>query len=88
MQLANNRCRSSQRRLVYVADEDGDMTILKHGKTLAVVSEINCENSIYSTPVATGNTLYIATKSKLLAIQQARLGGSGDHRIDEVKSTL
>jgi outer membrane protein assembly factor BamB len=55
---------------IFVGDEDGDVAILDLGTTLKLIGEVNCENSIYSTPVAVGNTLFVTTKTKLLAIQQ------------------
>jgi outer membrane protein assembly factor BamB len=54
---------------VYVGDEDGDITICKHGKELEIISEINMGNSVYSTPVVANNTLFIANKTHLFAIQ-------------------
>ncbi|MDG1896173.1 MAG: PQQ-binding-like beta-propeller repeat protein [Fuerstiella sp.] len=55
---------------VFVGDEDGEVTILNLGKTSKLIGELSCQNSIYSAPVAVGNTLFVATKSKLLAIRQ------------------
>ena len=34
---------------VYLGDEDGDITVLQHGKELKVVSEQNMGSSVYST---------------------------------------
>ena len=34
---------------VYLGDEDGDVTVLQHGKTLKVVAEQNMGSSVYST---------------------------------------
>ncbi|MBX3411753.1 MAG: PQQ-binding-like beta-propeller repeat protein [Pirellulales bacterium] len=53
---------------VYIGDEDGDITVLKHGKELEIISEINMGNSVYSTPVIANGVLYIANKSHLFAI--------------------
>jgi outer membrane protein assembly factor BamB len=55
---------------VYIGDEDGDITIFKLGTEPEVVAEINMGNSIYSTPIAVGDTLYIANKSHLFAIRE------------------
>jgi outer membrane protein assembly factor BamB len=55
---------------VYVGDEDGDITVCKHGKKLDILSEVNMGNSVYSTPVVANNTLFIANKTHLFAIQQ------------------
>jgi len=53
---------------VYIGDEDGDITVLKHGKELEIISEINMGNSVYSTPVVANGVLYIANKSHVFAI--------------------
>jgi len=55
---------------VYIGDEDGDITIFKLGTEPEVVTEINMGNSVYSTPIAVGDTLYIANKSHLFAIRE------------------
>ena len=53
---------------VYVGDEDGDVAILKAGKTLEVLNEINMGSSIYTTPVVEDGVLYIASRNRLFAI--------------------
>ena len=61
-----------------LGDEDGDIVVLKHdGSKAQVLSEINMDNSVYSTPVACKGVLYIATRTQLFAIE-AKDGGSGD----------
>ena len=55
---------------VYLGDEDGDVVVLKHGKTMEKLVETNMENSVYSTPVAAGGVLYISTRTTLFAIEQ------------------
>jgi outer membrane protein assembly factor BamB len=55
---------------VYIGDEDGDITIFTLGKEPEVLGEINMGNSVYSTPIAVGDTLYIANKSHLFAIRE------------------
>ena len=54
---------------VYIGDEDGDICIFKLGKEMELLGEINMGNSVYSTPIAVGDTLYIANKSHLFAIR-------------------
>ena len=54
---------------VYVGDEDGDVAILKAGKTLEVLNEINMGSSIYTTPVVEDGVLYIASRNRLFAIE-------------------
>ncbi|MFM7184801.1 MAG: PQQ-binding-like beta-propeller repeat protein [Planctomycetota bacterium] len=55
---------------VYIGDEDGDITIFTLGTKPEVLAEINMGNSVYSTPIAVGDTLYIANKSHLFAIRE------------------
>ncbi|HVR75326.1 MAG TPA: PQQ-binding-like beta-propeller repeat protein, partial [Planctomycetota bacterium] len=54
---------------VFLGDEDGDIVVLEHGKTLRVLDEVNMDNSIYSTPVAADGVLYISTRTHLYAIE-------------------
>ena len=53
---------------VYIGDEDGDVAILRAGKTLDVLNEINMGSSVYTTPVAEDGVLYIASRNRLFAI--------------------
>ncbi len=53
---------------VYQADEDGDVAILKHGKTKQLIREINMGSPIYTTPVAHRGVLFVSTRSRLFAI--------------------
>jgi hypothetical protein len=53
---------------VYIGDEDGDVTVFKHGKEKEILSEINMGNSVYTTPVVANGVLYIANKTLLFAI--------------------
>lgn len=59
---------------VYLGDEDGDIAILKAGKNLEVLAEINMGSAVYTTPVSKDGVLYIATRNQLFALQKgARL---------------
>ena len=53
---------------VFLGDEDGDLTVLKAGRVLEVLSEMNFGNSVYGTPVVANGTLFIMTRSHLYAI--------------------
>ena len=55
---------------VYIGDEDGDISIFRLSREKDLLAEINMGNSVYSTPIAVGDTLYIANKSHLFAIKQ------------------
>jgi outer membrane protein assembly factor BamB len=53
---------------VYLGDEDGDVAILATGKEKKLIAEINMGSSVYCTPVAANNTLYVVTRNQLFAI--------------------
>ncbi|MBK7977846.1 MAG: PQQ-binding-like beta-propeller repeat protein [Deltaproteobacteria bacterium] len=53
---------------VYLADEDGDVAVLKHGRELKVLREINMASPIYTTPTAKDGVLYVSTRSRMFAI--------------------
>jgi len=54
---------------VYIGDEDGDVAILKAGKKLEVLAEINMGTAVYTTPVAHDGTLFIVGRTKLFALK-------------------
>jgi outer membrane protein assembly factor BamB len=53
---------------VYLGDEDGDVAILKAGKTKEVLAEINMGSSVYCSPVAANGALYLVNRNTLFAI--------------------
>jgi outer membrane protein assembly factor BamB len=55
---------------VYLGDEDGDITVLQHGKELKVVSEMNMGSSVYSTVVPANGTMFIMNRNQLFAIAE------------------
>ncbi|MBD3674193.1 MAG: PQQ-binding-like beta-propeller repeat protein [Planctomycetaceae bacterium] len=57
---------------VFLGDEDGDVAIFEHGPKKKLLTEIYMENSINSTPIAIGETLYISTRDRLYAIRKDR----------------
>jgi outer membrane protein assembly factor BamB len=54
---------------VYLGDEDGDVVVLEHGKTMKVLHEVNLGSAVYTTPVAHDGTLFILSRTKLFAIR-------------------
>ena len=56
---------------VYLGDEDGDVVILKTGKTKEVLFETNMGSAVYTTPVAKDGVLYIVTRNSLIAISES-----------------
>jgi len=55
---------------VYLGDEDGDIVVVEHGKTLKIVSEQNMGSSVYSTVVPANGTLFVMNRNQLYALQQ------------------
>jgi len=53
---------------VFLGDEDGDMAVLKAGRTKELLDEVNFGNTVYSTPVAANGTLFVMTRSNVYAI--------------------
>ena len=53
---------------VYLGDEDGDIAILRAGKKMELIREINMGNAIYTTPAAGNGVLYVASRTNLFAI--------------------
>jgi outer membrane protein assembly factor BamB len=59
---------------VYLGDEDGDVEVLKAGKTKQVLGTFNMGVSVYSTPVARDGVLYVLARNRLFALQQGAQG--------------
>lgn len=55
---------------VYLGDEDGDITVLQHGKELKVLSEQNMGSSVYSTAVPANGVLYVMNRNQLYALAE------------------
>jgi outer membrane protein assembly factor BamB len=55
---------------LYLGDEDGDVVILREGKALDVIDEINMGSSVYSTPVPANGVLFISTRNQLFALAE------------------
>ena len=53
---------------VFIGDEDGDVAVLKAGKKMELLAEINMDNAVYTTPVAKNGVLYITNRTKLFAV--------------------
>ena len=59
---------------VYLGDEDGDVVVLRAGRELELLSELNLGASVYSTPVARDGVLYILTRNRLWAFKDGVQG--------------
>lgn len=56
---------------VYVADQDGTVSVLSLSKTKKRIAEISMPESVWSSPVFANGVLYLATRSRLYAISGA-----------------
>jgi outer membrane protein assembly factor BamB len=54
---------------VYIGDEDGDIAVLKAGKKMELLHEANMGAAVYTTPVAAGGVIYVASRTTLFAIE-------------------
>jgi outer membrane protein assembly factor BamB len=57
---------------VFLGDEDGDVTVLKHGKVKEVLFEGNMGSSVYSTVVAANGSLFITNRNQLVCISEKK----------------
>jgi outer membrane protein assembly factor BamB len=57
---------------VFIGDEDGDILIFELSKTATVLAEINLGSALYTTPVAANDTIYIANRNRIFAIQEGK----------------
>jgi outer membrane protein assembly factor BamB len=59
---------------VYIGDEDGDITIFKHevSDKIKIIAEINLGSALYTTPVAANDSIYIANRNRLFAIEAGK----------------
>jgi|CXWL01.1.fsa_nt_gi outer membrane protein assembly factor BamB len=55
---------------VYLGDEDGDLVVLRQGKTKEVLFEGNLGASIMTTPVASDGVLYVMARNTLFALKE------------------
>ncbi len=53
---------------VYAADTEGDVTVLRHGRTLDVLAENVMPGPVYASPSTDGAALYVATSETLYAL--------------------
>jgi outer membrane protein assembly factor BamB len=55
---------------VYLGDEDGDVAVLRHGKEMKLLGELNMGSAVYTTPVARDGVLYVMSRNTLFALEQ------------------
>ena len=54
---------------VYIGDEDGDIAVLKAGKKMELLAEMNLGAAVYTTPLVAEGVMYIVTRTTLVAIE-------------------
>ena len=54
---------------VYLGDEDGDVTVMQHGKELKVLAEQNMGSSVYATAVPANGKLLLMNRNQLWALE-------------------
>jgi outer membrane protein assembly factor BamB len=57
---------------VYIGNEQGSLLVFEHSKELNLLGENDMKNSVFSTPIAANNVLYITSKNMLYAIGTAK----------------
>ena len=59
---------------VYIGDEDGDILIfdLAVASKINIIAEINLGSALYTTPVAANDSIYIANRNRLFAIEAGK----------------
>jgi outer membrane protein assembly factor BamB len=57
---------------VYLGDEDGDVVVLKTGKTLEVLGESNMGSSVYCTPVPANGAILVANRNQLYSLVEGK----------------
>jgi hypothetical protein len=55
---------------VYIGDEDGDVVVIEHSKTLKIIGETNMGSSVYSTVVPANGALFVMNRNQLYALAQ------------------
>jgi len=67
---------------IYLGDEDGDVAVFRLSTKHELLAENNMGDSVYSTPVAVGDTLYISTRTRLFAIRDDSKAEDGNGQVD------
>ena len=74
---------------VFFGDEDGDVSIFKLGAGHSEpIAEINMGSAVYTTPTVNDDTLYIANKSILFAIEKSDVEATTDKEFQERSDKL
>lgn len=57
---------------IYQGNDDGLVTVFKHGKTKEILAEVAMPGRVRATPVAANGTLFVMTENKLYAIAEKK----------------
>ncbi len=55
---------------VYIGDTDGDICVFKLAPEKKLLSEVSMESGVAATPIVANNTLFIANRNRIFAIQE------------------
>lgn len=55
---------------VYYSDEDGDIAIFDLSPEYNLVAEVNMGSAVYTTPIVANDTLFIANRNRIFAIEE------------------
>ena len=55
---------------VYIGDTDGDICVFKLSADMELLSEVSMQSSVVATPIVANNTMYIAVRNRIFAIQE------------------
>ncbi len=73
---------------VYIGTRRGDFWVLAAGKQKRVLSSVRLDSAIHASPVAANGTLYVATMTRLYAIQEGKsfTPSSGENKAQHAAS--
>jgi outer membrane protein assembly factor BamB len=54
---------------VYLGDEDGDVVVLRHGREMEVMAEMNMGSAVYSTVVPAHGVIFMNNRNELFALE-------------------
>ncbi len=55
---------------VYIGDEEGDIAVFKLSKEQEKIAEFNMESALYTTPIVANDSVFIANRNRVYAIQE------------------
>jgi outer membrane protein assembly factor BamB len=54
---------------VYLGDEDGDVVVLRHGREMEVLAEMNMGSAVYATAVPANGVLFLNNRNQIFALE-------------------